>query len=70
MCKIPTKVMSRQSQAAVPADTRQLAEEMLREAAFVLQMTRRVKQAILKDARCLATERSNVVTPQVVNCAV
>ncbi len=48
MCHVPVGSMSRSNLAQAPAVSTVEVEEMLREAAFVLQMTRRVKDAILE----------------------
>lgn len=48
MCHIPVGSMSRSNLSPAPAVSTSEVEEMLRETAFVLQMTRLVKDAILE----------------------
>ncbi len=54
MCHVPNKPKLRQPHFTYRIDNRQAAEQMLREAAFVLQMTQRVKTAILDEKQPVA----------------
>lgn len=58
MCRIPHKTTTKTNQKTVAHSTRSV-EEMLREIAYVLRMTKQVKESILADRVEIANERSN-----------
>ncbi len=49
MTRVQTELRRSRSLPQIPADGRREAEALLRDAAFVLQMTRRVRDAITAD---------------------
>jgi hypothetical protein len=63
MCQIQVKSKRRPIHFPLPAVPTSSEEKLLREAAFVLQMTRRVKQAILAGKPLAQATRASELCP-------